>query len=377
VLRSLSSGAATNCRIAAKASALLSRPRNDAIIDGCLIGYENRLVKKSPLVASLLQVFFLLLLLSCSGHTIIAHDSSGIVELLSIELDPSHPETKEFGSLTLLSAYQLRSKDRRFGGLSGLSFDPTGHLYAVSDRGYWLSARISLDSNDRLVDLLDWRIKPLLTPEMTPVDGALNDAEALARAPDGALIVAFEQIHRLWRYPPPPATFDSPPAALPIPAEIAKAPTNGAIEAITYLPDGRLLILTEEHQNPDGSFKGWLLQDGRFAEVSYLPSDGFHVTDCAGLKNGDVLVLERYFGFFGSLSARIKLVRGRSLRPGARIAGEEILRLDSPLAVDNFEALAVQEDSVKGTVVYLASDDNFLFFQRTLLLQFRLNDKAA
>jgi hypothetical protein len=342
-----------------------------------LIGYENRLVKKRPLVASLWQVFFLLLLFSCSGHTTMAHDSGGIVELLPIELDPRNPEKKDFGRLRLLSAYQLRSKDRLFGGLSGLLAGVDGKLYAVSDRGYWLSARMSLDSNDRLVDLLDWRIKPLLTPEMTPVNGALADAEALARAPDGALIVAFEQVHRLWRYPPRPTTFDSPPAALPIPPEIANAPTNGAIEAITYLPDGRLLALTEEHQNPDGSFKGWLLEDGRFAEISYLPSEGFHVTDCAGLKNGDVLVLERYFAFFGYLSARIKLVRGRSLRPGARIAGEEILRLDSPLAVDNFEALAVQEDSVKGTLVYLASDDNFLFFQRTLLLQFRLKEKTA
>jgi hypothetical protein len=342
-----------------------------------LTGFEKHLVEKSSLVASLFQIFFLLFLLSCSGHTTMAQDSGVIVELLPIELDPKNPEKEDFGRLTLLSAYQLRSKDRRFGGLSGLVTGIDGKLYAVSDRGYWISARMRLDSNDRLLDLLDWQTKPLLTPEMIPVSGALADAEALARAADGSLIVAFEQAHRLWRYPPPPATFDSPPAALPIPPEIAKAPSNGAIEAITYLPDGRLLALTEEHQNPDGSFKGWLLEDGRFAEISYLPSDGFRVTDCAGLKNGDVLVLERYYAFFGYLSARLKLVSRSSLRPGAQLAGEEILRLESPLAVDNFEALAVQEDSVKGTLVYLVSDDNFQFFQRTLLLQFRLDRNAA
>jgi hypothetical protein len=47
------------------------------------------------------------------------------------------------------------------------------------------------------------------------------------------------------------------------------------------LPDGRLLALTEEFHNPDGSFKGWLIEGERFFEVSYLPTEGFQVTDCA------------------------------------------------------------------------------------------------
>jgi hypothetical protein len=66
------------------------------------------------------------------------------------------------------------------------------------------------DSEGALVDLLDWQIKPILTPERTPTDGLLTDAEALARAPDGSFIIGFEQKHRLWRYLPPPLTFDSP-----------------------------------------------------------------------------------------------------------------------------------------------------------------------
>ena len=42
------------------------------------------------------------------------------------------------------------------------------------------------DSEGRLVDLLDWQIKPLLTPARTPSDGLLTDAEALAKAPEGS-----------------------------------------------------------------------------------------------------------------------------------------------------------------------------------------------
>jgi len=35
-------------------------------------------------------------------------------------------------------------------------------------------------------------------------------------------------------------------------------------------------------------------------ELSYLPSEGFRVTDCAALSNGDVIVLERRYVPFGS-----------------------------------------------------------------------------
>lgn len=44
-----------------------------------------------------------------------------------------------------------------------------------------------------------------------------------------------------------------------------------------------------------------------------------------------------------------------------------------PLVIDNFEGLAVRELPRGGLLLYLISDDNFNFFQQTLLLQFRLD----
>jgi hypothetical protein len=204
------------------------------------------------------------------------------------------------------------------------------------------------------------------------VRGRLTDAEALARDLDGSFIVSFEQDHRLWRYPPPNG-FSSPAQSLPTPGELAKAPRNGGIEGVTVLPDGRILAITEEYENPDGSLKGWLIENNRFVPVSYVPSDGFRVTDLAALSNGDVLVLERRVSLVGAWGARIKLVSRASLRAGAQLKGEEIARLDPPLRVDNFEGIAVREDPEAGTFLYLISDDNYSSFQRTLLLQFRLD----
>ena len=85
------------------------------------------------------------------------------------------------------------------------------------------------------------------------------------------------------------------------------------------------------------------------------------------------LVLERRYVPFGVLSARLTLVDGKTIRPGGKLSGREILRIEHPLVVENFEGLAVQQ-TAQGTMIYLVSDDNYNPFQQTLLLQFLLSD---
>lgn len=325
----------------------------------------------------LLRVILLLVLVpflsgSCLRRTAAQMNSvARLVELAAVDVDAKNPKRKQFGALVLISAFQLRSNDKRFGGLSGLSIGKDGRLYAVSDRGYWASARMIMDSSGSLIDLLDWQIAPILAPAKTPVTGRWRDAEALALAHDGSFLVGFEGAHRIWRYSAPPNTFESTPVAVKIPPAVSRAPSNGGIEGITMLPDGRLLIVTEQFENPDGSVKGWLIGNDQSAELSYLPAEGFHVTDCAALHNGDLLVLERRYVPFGILSARVTLVKANNIRPGAKLVGKELLKLEQPLAAENFEGIAVQETS-RGTMIFIVSDDNFSSFQQTLLLQFLL-----
>jgi hypothetical protein len=308
---------------------------------------------------------------SCTAQrTTLPNPNSRIVELIPIDLDPDNPERKEFDRLTLLGAFELRGRNPRFGGLSGLTIGNDEILYTVSDRGYWILARMILAADGALLDLVDWNIHPILGPKGRPVTSPFHDAEALTRAADGSFLVAFEQVHRIWRYPPPPETFHSLPAVVPIPPELAKAPRNGGIEALAAFHDGRVLAMTEAFRNPDGSFKAWLLENDRFAELSYVSSAGYRVTGSAALSNGDVIVLERRYRRFGILSARLKLIRGKDIRLGAKLSGEELLRLQPPLNIDNFEGVAVQEHPTNGTLIYIVSDDNHHALQRTLLLQF-------
>jgi hypothetical protein len=147
-------------------------------------------------------------------------ENPSLVDLNPIDVDRKHPERTDFGALALTGAFHLSSKDKRFGGLSGLSIGKDGRLYAISDNGYWLSAKMVRNKNDALINLLDWQIAPILTPSGTPVGDNLRDAEALTRAKDGSFWVAFESVHRLWRYAAPPLTMKSVPETVEIPAEI-------------------------------------------------------------------------------------------------------------------------------------------------------------
>ena len=239
-----------------------------------------------------------------------------LVDIRPIEVDSRDPERKRFGELFLLSAFRLDSKDKRFGGLSGLWVTADGTMYAISDNGYWVSARMETDENGVLVNLYNWQIASVLGLDSKPVTGMLRDAEALTQTRDGSLIVGFESEHRIWRYSPPPATFESTPVPVSAPGDLARAPANGGIEGLAELADGRLLALTEEFQNPDGSFKGWIINGDDFAELSYLPAEGYRVSDAAALRSGDLLVLERRYVPLGIFSARVILVEGKSIRPG-------------------------------------------------------------
>ncbi|WP_143301249.1 esterase-like activity of phytase family protein [Candidatus Entotheonella palauensis] len=296
------------------------------------------------------------------------------VQAKAVVMDPEQPERTRFGALTLLSSFVLEANDKRFGGLSGLALNAAGDtLFAVTDRGYGLSARLIHDKTGRLTGIEQWAMTPLKTPSGEPVKSRMIDAEAIVQERDGGWLVAFENRHRIWRYPPSPTPFAALPEPLQVPRALSRAPRNGGLESMTRLPDGRLLALTEEFENEDGSLKGWLISPEGAFDVSYLASDGFSPTDMAALSQGDILVLERRFRRTSGVAIRLRRIAGHQLQPGARLQGRELASFHMPLVIDNFEGLAVRELPQGDILLYLISDDNFNFFQQTLLSQFRLD----
>ena len=225
----------------------------------------------------------------------------------------------------------------------------------------------------RLVGIGDGALYPIRNEAGQPVRGHWRDAEDLARLADGRRAVGFERRHRIWLYAGDVARAAA--EALATPAGMGEAPHNGGIEALTQLADGRLLALTEDFRASEGGMRGWIITlGGGAAPFAYLPAHDFHPTALATLPDGDVLVLERRFTLVAGPGARLVRVARAAIAPGARLTGRELGRLELPLAVDNFEGLAVRRDGAGRTLVYLVSDDNYNPVQRTLLMQFRLDE---
>lgn len=286
-----------------------------------------------------------------------------------VALHAYDPEVTRTGRLEFRGGLALRSPDGRFGGLSGLLVAPDGsRIVAVSDRGWWVEMRPTYDGDGRLDGIAGASIAPVRGIKARSLANLpAGDAESLAVGAGGGTIVAFESRPKLWRFP----ADDGTPVPLSPPPGLKEAPGNEGIEALTRLADGRLLALSEGLAVADG-VAGWLGSErGGWSRVVWRTGRGFQPTGAATLPDGDVLVLERRILPPG---ARVRLLKAGRIAPGATLAGEEIGRLEGALTFDNMEGIDARRSPGGDTLVYLLSDDNFAFFQRTLLMMFRLAD---
>lgn len=286
-----------------------------------------------------------------------------------VQLVFDNREADRLGSLRYLGGLALTSPAAEFGGISGLVV--TGdELTAVTDRGYWFRARVTIDGNQRLADLVDARLAPILSSRGEPLSIPRweHDAEALT-VWNGIFAVSFERFHRIALYEPDGGDEARPVYLSDIP-RLAEQPSNGGIEALAGLGDGRLVALSEEMAADEGWLAGWLI-DGERREVLRYPSTRWKPTDAAFHPDVGLLVLERRFSGLGGFSGRVRQIDPATIHPGARLAGSIVARFEAPTITDNFEGLSISEDENGQLTIWLASDDNFSFLQRTLLLAFR------
>lgn len=313
-------------------------------------------------------LFFLLLLLVLpAAAEPIRLSASGVL------LDERRPNETRVGQLDFIAGFGLTSRHERFGGYSGMIIDDAGsRLIAVSDLGHWLVARLQRDETGGLRGVGETEIHPMRDRAGRPFTKKwAGDAEALERLPDGSLLVAFENLHRVLRYAGPEPWLVAA-ELVPVPEAIARQEVNGGVETMALFPDGRLLLLSETDERPDGTLTAWLRTGDGWMELGYTQSGDYRPVDAKVLPDGDLLVLERYFSLLGGFSSRLIRVAAAEVRPGATMRGRLVAEITAPMANDNFEALAVERAPDGGTFVFILSDDNRMIIQRTLLLQFRL-----
>jgi len=305
-----------------------------------------------------------------------AEPSPVVLSSKVLQLDPDDPTRQRIGRLMWRGGIEITSNNSRFGGLSGLLVSADGdRLLAVSDKGRWLAARLRYDAEGRLIGIADAQMARLRDLDGDALKKKRHrDAESLAELADGSILVSFERKHRIWLYTSKEGPLLSRPTAWPKPKGLGDAPGNSGLEALVALADGGLLALTEGQANGSGNV-GFLWHDSAWSRLTYHAKENFKPTGASGLPGSDdLLVLERAAQALSGFRVRLVRLAAGNIRAGAELRGEELASWGQPLTIDNFEALATRRGPDGETLIYLMSDDNFSFFQRTLLLMFALDD---
>lgn len=264
------------------------------------------------------------------------------------EIAAALPKTVSF-----LGGWHLTSPNAEFGGLSGLEILPSGDLLSVSDRGYAVTIGMSEATPNG-----EAMMTPLLGADGNILTGkAEGDAEGLAYR-EGLAFISFERRHRVLAFDfgrcgvAAKGVFF---AGLPKAKLGARIAANDGAEALAFHPDGRVKAGYETVINGQ-------------APLVVFDADG------VARDEPDFIDVAEGFKLVGADDDFI-LLRAYDTKQGNRniISGPKIeFKLAPPLAVDNFEGIAVQKTKTGNTQIYIISDDNFSNRQRTLLYHFEV-----
>jgi hypothetical protein len=288
-----------------------------------------------------------------------------------VALDSHDPARVRIGALTYLGGVRLSSPDPAFGSFSAMQVMGDRFLL-VSDGGNMVRFRMGADFQVRDAAFGDISLGPGNGQRK-----ADRDVESLATDPaTGDIWLGFERENAIWRYDASLARR----ARFAHPLAMRDWSANGGPEAMARLRDGRFIVVSESTR-PRGFRNGRAALmfagdptevPGRAFSFAYLPPAGFNPSDMAELPDGRLLILNRRFAVPALFTAKLVLVDPTAIRPGAAVSGREIAHFEAPLLHDNFEALAVTREG-PDTILWIASDDNQQFWERSLLLKFRID----
>jgi len=291
--------------------------------------------------------------------------------------EPGNPAKTRFGQLNFRGGLVLTGSHPRFGGFSGLWRSPDGgQLVAVTDNGFWLTAKVAR-RDGRLAGLEQAELAPVLGSSGRPLHRSRYfDTEALA-IHDGVAYLAVERTHDILRFDWARDGVEARARIVTVPAAAKRLPSNRGLEALGVVPAGHplagaLVAISERSGGEDEPTAGFLIGGRQPGAFQVVRRDGYDITDLAFLPGGDLLLLERWYRPLRGVGMRIRRIPGALLRPGARLDGPILIEADLGQEIDNMEGMTVHQENGRA-VITLVSDNNFsTFLQRTLLLEFEL-----
>ncbi|MEM7779669.1 MAG: esterase-like activity of phytase family protein [Pseudomonadota bacterium] len=275
--------------------------------------------------------------------------------------------------------WEYRADSLNFGGFSALLALDGNRLRAFSDRGFrfTFTAPDQISADNDLREVADQPLDPVYADELFDIEAATLDRVS------GDYWLTFENLHAIQRY-----SAASEPRALKVFDAEVDWPLNAGAEALVRMADGRFLILPERGSeallfasDPTGLINDIQMTD-RAGELQRFdprpvqiinPAPGFVVTDMSQLPDGRLIMLMRdvQWGYppFASLLAIAALPEVEAETIRLQVA----LRFDGIIPSENYEALALREETDGSVAVWVMADSNKSIMQRDLLVKLRFH----
>ena len=274
------------------------------------------------------------------------------------------------GGFRLDRAWQLTSAHAFFGGYSALLQPASGRLLAFSDRGYFLEFAEPGAPPGPV------RFGPMLEDAAKLKDS--RDVESATRDPqNGQIWLGLEGRDAFARHRADFGRED-----FRTETQMKDWPQNQGPEAMLRLHDGRFVALCEctpgwfqGGRHPALLFSGDPIGDGPVQAFTFAGVDGYRPTDMAQLPDGRVLILVRQLVWPvpARFAVKILIADPAKIAAGGIWQTREVADLAEPWPLDNYEGLAIEQQSDGTLIAWIISDDNAAVTQRVLLLKVRID----